>query len=83
LIGSFVVNPESGEVYDVQFNTICGITNAFLAELLIGLSLFHDYDTMCQNVTHRYFGDSRKAILAIIRDAANKLKERGEAAKAK
>ena len=38
LAGSFIVDPSSGLVYDVQFDTVCQITSDFLASLLIGLS---------------------------------------------
>lgn len=35
LAGSFIVDPSSGLVYDVQFDTVCQITSDFLASLLI------------------------------------------------
>lgn len=75
LIGSFVVNPDSGLVYQVQFNTICKITNCFIAEQLVGLSLFHDIDEMSNRILTRYLGDSRRAFIVILRDAAAKLRE--------
>ena len=44
LAGSFIVDPSSGLVYDVQFDTVCQITSDFLASLLIGLSLHTDLE---------------------------------------
>lgn len=76
LIGSFIADPVSGVVHDVEFNTVCSITSDFIAELLVGLSLYDDCEEMCRRVTQRYHGDSRKAIIVIIRDAAAKLRER-------
>lgn len=75
LIGSFVADAETGMVYQVQFNTICRITNSFIAEQLVGLSLFNDIDEMIFRIQTRYFGDSRRAIIVIIRDAAAKLRD--------
>lgn len=76
LIGSFVVDSVSGEIYAVQFNTICRITSMFLSEQLVGLSLLTDLDEMKDRIMTRYLGDSRKAIVVILRDAAAKLRER-------
>ena len=60
LAGSFIVDPSSGLVYDVQFDTVCQITSDFLASLLIGLSLHTDLEEMISRVQSRYFGDSRR-----------------------
>ncbi len=75
LIGSFVADPQTGLLYQVQFNTICRITNSFIAEQLVGLSLFTDLDEMTTRIQTRYFGDSRRAIIVILKDAAAKLRE--------
>ena len=76
LIGSFVVDNTTGRIYAVQFNTICGITSNFLEEQLVGLSLLSDMEEMRKRIMTRYLGDSRKAIIVILRDAAVKLRER-------
>lgn len=60
----------------MQFNTICGITSNFLEEQLVGLSLLSDMEEMRERIMTRYLGDSRKAIIVILRDAAAKLRER-------
>lgn len=75
LAGSFIVDPSSGLVYDVQFDTVCQITSDFLASLLIGLSLHTDLEEMISRVQSRYFGDSRRAITVILRDVAARLRE--------
>ena len=89
LAGSFIVDPSSGLVYDVQFDTVCQITSDFLASLLIGLSLHTDLEET-RDYTDRdgnrryatevvadnvYFGDSRRAITVILRDVAARLRE--------
>ena len=66
----------TGRIYAVQFNTICGITSNFLEEQLVGLSLLSDMEEMRKRIMTRYLGDSRKAIIVILRDAAAKLRER-------
>ena len=76
LIGSFVVDNTTGRIYAVQFNTICGITSNFLEEQLVGLSLLSDMEEMRKRIMTRYLGNSRKAIIVILRDAAAKLRER-------
>lgn len=76
LIDSFVVDNTTGRIYAVQFNTICGITSNFLEEQLVGLSLLSDMEEMRKRIMTRYLGDSRKAIIVILRDAAAKLRER-------
>ena len=76
LICSFVVDNTTGRIYAVQFNTICGITSNFLEEQLVGLSLLSDMEEMRKRIMTRYLGDSRKAIIVILRDAAAKLRER-------
>jgi hypothetical protein len=75
LIGSFVADPQSGLIHDVQFNTICRITSDFIASQLLGMSLYTDLDEMISRIQNRYFGDSRRAITVILRDAAAKLRE--------
>lgn len=75
LAGFFVADPVSGLVYDVQFDTICKITSDFLASQFIGLSLYDDLDEMISRVQHRYFGDSRRALIVILRDVAARLRE--------
>lgn len=74
LVGSFVADPVSGLVYGVQFNTICGITSDFIASQLVGMSLFSEIEEMVSRIQTRYFGDSRRAIVVILRDAAAKLR---------
>lgn len=76
LIGSFVVNSATGEVYRAQFNTVCRITSDFLADLLVGLSFYDDLDKMCVLVQTRYLGDSRKSIQVVLKDAASKFRQR-------
>lgn len=75
LAGSFVVDPVSGLIYDAQFSTICKITSDFLASQVIGLSFFDDLDEMISRIQNRYFGNSRRAIVAILRDVAARLRE--------
>ena len=75
LIGSFVADPQSGLIYDVQFNTICRITSDFIASQFLGMSLHTDLDEMSSRIQNRYFGDSRRAITVVLRDAAAKLRD--------
>lgn len=75
LAGFFIADPLSGLVYDVQFDTICKITSDFLASQFIGLSLYDDLEEMISRVQHRYFGDSRRALIVILRDVATRLRE--------
>ena len=78
LAGSFIVDPSSGLVYDVQFDTVCQITSDFLAFLdcqPYPPDLHTDREEMISRVQIRYFGDSRRAITVILRDVAARLRE--------
>lgn len=72
LVASFILDAETGLIHQVEFNTICSITNWFLSKLIVGHNLNTDLDCMIALVQQRYMGDSRKAILVILRDAHNK-----------
>ena len=72
LFASMIVDRDSGEIRGVEFNTVCRLTNRFLAELLMGKSLLRDVEEMSASVQARYFGDSRRAIITILKDAQNR-----------
>lgn len=73
LMGSFLVDAQSGEIFAAEFNTVCRLTNQFLRSLIVGRNLRTDVDDMVRDVQRRYLGDSRRAIATILRDAQNKL----------
>lgn len=72
LFASIVVDRDSGEIMGAEFNTVCRLTNRFLVELLLGKSLKDDVEQISQEILNRYFGDSRRAIVSILKDAQNR-----------
>lgn len=73
LVASFVLDLPAGTILSVEFNTICPITNDFLAQYLIGKNLILDIDEAVSFVLEHYLGDSRRAIVSILKDARCKL----------
>ncbi len=73
LVASMIVDPVSGRIYAAEFNTVCHLTNAFLTDLIVGRSLCTDLPQMIEEIQARYLGDSRRAIVSILKDAQNKL----------
>lgn len=73
LIASLIVDGETGEIFAAEFNTICKLTNLFITSLIVGKNLHHDMDEVLLQIQKRYLGDSRRALVSILRDAQNKL----------
>lgn len=72
LFASMIVDKDSGVIQDAEFNTVCRLTNRFLVDMLLGKSLKNDVDNIAREVQRRYFGDSRRAIVSILKDAQNR-----------
>ena len=75
LIGSFLIDPSDGTVLDVEFNTICKVTNDFMAGLMIGRSMYQDVEDICEQIQRRYMGESKKSFQVVVKDAAEKLRQ--------
>ncbi|HWP51529.1 MAG TPA: DUF3870 domain-containing protein [Clostridia bacterium] len=73
LVGSFVIQVPGGEILEVEFNTILPLTSDFLTQHFVGKNLLHDIDDMASFVLSGYMGDSRRAIISILKDARCKL----------
>lgn len=69
LMAAFVLDVDSAKIIDVEINTICSITSDFIKQLLLGLSLTDDMDLLIKRVGERYFGDSAKALVVLLKDA--------------
>ena len=68
-IAAFVLDCETGKVIDVETNSICRITSDFIKQLLLGLSVATEMEEMIQRVETRYFGDSARALIVLLKDA--------------
>lgn len=73
LIGSFLIKTTTGEILDVQFNTICPKTSEFLSHLILGLSFYTELEEMIRRIQDQYWEDSNRAVITILRDANNKV----------
>lgn len=73
LIGSFLIQSDTGRILNVQFNTICPKTSEFLADLLVDLHFPADLEEMIRRVQELYWEDSNRAVITILRDANNKV----------
>lgn len=73
LILVLIVNKNSGEIIDVQINSVCEITNDFVVSILYGRNLYHETDLLCDQITNRYLGASKKVLVNCLKDAKNKV----------
>lgn len=73
LMASLIVDSQTGEIYAAEFNTVCRLTNEFVTSLIVGKNLRTDVDELAKTIQMRYLGDSRRAIVTILKDAQNKL----------
>lgn len=73
LVGSFVLSVPDGNIISVEFNTILPLTSDFLVRRFVGKNLLSDLDEMAEFVMTCYLGDSRRAIVSILKDARCKL----------
>ncbi|MBQ4538015.1 MAG: DUF3870 domain-containing protein [Oscillospiraceae bacterium] len=69
---SLVLEGESGKIIDVGCNTIVGVTENFVKEMLVGRSLRDDLSEMEQEIRRRYFALTQKPLIAALKDAANR-----------
>lgn len=72
LVLVFIVERETGKIIDVQFNSVCQITDDFIYSMFIDKNLYEDCDSMCDQIIDRYLGASKKTIVNCIKDAKNK-----------
>ena len=69
---SLVLNRESGEILDMDCNTILEVTKNFVASMLIGKSLKTDFAILEKEIKNRYFALTQKPLIACIKDAHNR-----------
>ena len=69
---SLVLNRESGEILDMDCNTILEVTKNFVASMLIGKSLKTDVAILEKEIKNRYFALTQKPLIACIKDAHNR-----------
>ena len=69
---SLVLDRESGEILDMDCNTILEVTKNFVASMLIGKSLKTDVAIMEKEIKNRYFALTQKPLIACIKDAHNR-----------
>ena len=69
---SLVLNKETGEILDMDCNTILEVTKKFVASMLIGKSLKDDVKVMEMEIKARYFALTQKPLIACIKDAYNR-----------
>ena len=61
---AFLVDAKTGPILEVEVNALCQITSSFLSQLLVGYSFSTQVEEMLHQVEARYWGHSRKSILA-------------------
>lgn len=67
-IATFVLDCDTGKIVDVEINSICRITNDFIKQLLLGLSIATELDEIISRIERRYFGDSSRALIVLLKD---------------
>ena len=69
---SLVLNRKTGEILEMDCNTILEVTKNFVASMLIGKSLKDDVPIMEKEIKERYFALTQKPLIACIKDAHNR-----------
>jgi len=69
---SLVLERETGVILDMGCNTIVGVTEKFVREMLVGRSLSQDLAEMEADIRRRYFALTQKPLIAALKDAANR-----------
>lgn len=62
LILPIIFDRDSGQIYDADINSVCDITERFVKSLLVGRSIYTDYNAIIQDIGSRYLGHSQKAL---------------------
>ena len=69
---SFVVERETGEILDLECNTILSVTRNFVVSMLLGKCLKTDLEEMEKVIRERYFALTQKPLIACLKDAHNR-----------
>lgn len=69
---SLVLDRTSGEILDMDCNTILEVTKEFVASMLIGKSIRDDVQELEKEIKERYFALTQKPLIACIKDAHNR-----------
>lgn len=71
---SLVLDRSTGKIVDVGCNTIVGVTEKFVKEMLVGKNLIKDMPEIDAEIRYRYFALTQKPLIAALKDAANRWK---------
>lgn len=71
---SLVLERDTGRIVDMGCNTIVGVTEQFVRELLIGRRIPEDVPALEQEIRSRYFALTQRPLIAALKDAANRFK---------
>jgi len=69
---TFIADPDTGEILDMEASFTLSLTNRFLRDLFLGRSLAAVDEGLLEAVRERYLGSSQKAIVVAYRDAVKK-----------
>ena len=69
---SLVLERSTGRIVDVGCNTIVGVTEKFVRDMLVGRSLPEDLPELEAEIRRRYFALTQKPLIAALKDAANR-----------
>lgn len=76
LLVVFIFDRDTGEIIDAQANMVCKITSDFIRDLLVGRNIFSDINVIIEDITNKYLGLSKRALVVCIKDAYAKICER-------
>lgn len=68
----FIVKSTTGEIVDVECNSILPLTSDFIKTIFIGKNITQDYEKIRIDLEKRYLASSQKAILVAFKDAQKK-----------
>ncbi len=70
------LDPETGEILDVEFTFVTDLAKRFLRELLLGYRLEEDHDEILQAIRDQYLAPSSEAIVAALKGALQRYREK-------
>lgn len=76
LLVVFIFDRDTGEILDAQANMVCKSTSDFIRWLLVGRNIFCDINAIIEDISTKYIGLSRRALVVCIKDAYAKICER-------
>lgn len=65
LILPIIFDRDSGQIYDADINSVCDITERFVKSLLVGRSIYTDYNAIIQDIVPGILGTLKRPLFSV------------------